>query len=399
MPLLGAGIERWVPKNVFAYDPPSSWYYAWWRPVKVVFDLKKAAEIKKQIDSLSVEDAESADFEEVFKENRRSSFLFPLLAAEGQKGAIILGRLLEPYRGKDEVDRQWLVIVASLGRIATPESQRILEDHLKWMMQTDWKEVKMVKIKGREIDVPVRDPRIAVLDSLLACLAGRGSLTATKIDALYGRAKECGLGWKLWMCGLEWSRQLMSEQKLLETIEDALKLCDKQELFDAMDINLSSDRASAISKFLRHEESRAMTKKMLLDSTEYSNVVFDFLLLQYMWNLFDKAEAGKGKYAIDEKVVDIVTRRRVGNHGKLSFTSKILLGCQTRTENRKWEQFLSNHAEKLEAKHEPVADSQIKRIHGVEGYGPKRPTGKDNERRAPREITKPGVYMPDLQNM
>jgi hypothetical protein len=80
-------------------------------------------------------------------------------------------------------DDSWLLIVASLGRIPSPEAQSVLEGELARMLK-ERTATHVVKTEGREIRLPGPDATIAPRDALLACLAGQRTLTAQKIDAL-----------------------------------------------------------------------------------------------------------------------------------------------------------------------------------------------------------------------
>lgn len=389
-----------LPRNVFEQDPSPD-PYNWWRPYRVIFDRKKVLEIQKQIDTVALEETETINLDDAFGENRKSVFLFPVLATNKEKGTIILRRFLQPYNKGKELDDEWLLIIASLGRIQTLQSQKILEEQLELIIK-EWKPNRLVTVKGRQIKVPNRDARQAPMDALIACLAGQKALTAKDIDSLCKKVKEPLSDWSLvwfpWEAGLEWAYQLMPEKTVLQIIEDGLNMCDEKELLKAMDLQVSSERLRAISHFLLgHKDVWTLTEKLILSNTTFKPEVFDFLIIHYMYILRYKAEIGNGVYPLDEKMVRLFTKREVIHHGKISYISKILLGCKSSKDYPEWQQFLSKHAENLDPKYDSSVETEIKRVHGVTEFGPyklQKVTFDRQERtKAFRSITKPGVHM------
>ncbi len=392
-----------LPPNIFEKDPISS-YYVWWRPYKVIFDRDKVLEIQNQIGAIPLSEAGTVNLDSVFGENRKSAFLFPVLATHGEKGTIILERFLQPYNEGKELDDEWLFIIASLGRITTTQSQKILEEQLELIIKR-WKPNKLVTVKGRQIKIPNRDARQAPLDALIACLAGQKILTAKDIDSLSKKVKEPISGYSgyslagfPWTSGLEWAYQLMPEKTVLKIIEDGLNMCDEKELLKAIDLQVSSESLRAISHFLLGpKDVWPLTEKLLLSNTTFKPEVFDFLLIHYMYILRYKAEIGNGVYPLDEKIVRLFTEREVSHHGKLSYISKILLGCKPSKDYPEWQQFLTKHAENLDPKYDSSVETEIKRVHGVTEFGPyklqKVIYDRQERTKTFRSITKAGVHM------
>ena len=126
VPLFGEEIStKGEVSNVFARDPISP-YNAWWRPYKVIMDPNRISILNQQIKQIPLEDAAEYNLRK-FGQKERSAFLFPVLALHGEKGAIILERFLAPYAEQEELDDQWLLITASLGRNISKRAQGVLE--------------------------------------------------------------------------------------------------------------------------------------------------------------------------------------------------------------------------------------------------------------------------------
>jgi hypothetical protein len=393
-----------LPRNIFENDPVISYCWVWWRPYKVIFDREKVLEIQNQIEAISLKDAGTIKFETAFGENTKSAFLFPVLATHAEKGTIILERFLQPYNKGKESDDEWLLIIASLGRIPTPQSQKILEEQLELIIK-EWKPDRLVTVKGRQIKVPNHDARQAPLDALIACLAGQKALTAKDIDSLSKKVKKPISGYSgyslagfPWTSGLEWARELMLEKTVLKIIEDGLNMCDEKELLKAMDLQASSERLSGIVYFLHGaKDVWPLTEKLLLSNTTFKPEVLDFLIIHYMYILRYKAEIGNGIYPLDERIVRLFTEREVSHHGKLSYISKILLGCKPSKDYPEWQQFLTKHADKLDPAYDSSVETEIKRVHGVTEFGPyklqKVIYDRQERTKAFRSITQPGVHM------
>jgi hypothetical protein len=383
---LSFGKEPNLPRNVFERDPALR-YYVWWKPYRVIFDREKVLDIQKQIDAIPVKQEESIELDKIFGENKKSAFLFLVLSTNGEKGVIILNRFLNSYK-KAEYDDEWLLIIASLGRIPTPQAQKILEEQLERLLK-EWKSTKLVTISGRQVQIPNLDVRTAPLEALIACLAGQKKLTAKTIDLICNEEQTFS-----WEVGLEWAHQLMPEKNVLQIIEDGLNMCDEKEILKAMDLQVSSERLYGISNFLLGpKDVWPLTEKLLLSNKVFKPEVLDFLIINYMYILRYKAEIGDGIYPLDDNIVNLFTKKEVIYHGKLSYISKILLGCKTSKDYPEWQQFLTKHAKMLDPMYETSVETEIKRVFGTEKQYTKNTYEREERIKAFMKITQPGVYM------
>jgi len=372
-----------LPRNVFENDPVVT-YMMWWRPYKVVFDKQKVLAIQEKINSIEMEKAASTE-PDFFSKEEQSAFLFPVLATYGDKGAVILECFLKKYSQKTLLDDRWLLIIACLGRIPTPHAEKILEDEFERVLK-EYDFSYLYRSPSRE-DIEIRrrspgnDGRRAIMDALLACLAGQQKLTASKIESFAAKYDK-GV-YFAWLQGLEWVYQLMPKEKVSETIEGLLMSCEDQEL--RVDGLSSTDRFKALWGFLgERKDIWPLMRNIALQQGERRKTVSDFLLKLYVVILSCYAETGKGVYPLDEDVVNAFITSGIENSRNLSVYCKILLGCKPSSEYPGWNEFLQNHAEHILKTDEIAVKDFVRSIH----------SGKAKERRISYTmIRNPGVYM------
>lgn len=377
-----------LPLNVFDKDPITGRYWMWWRPFKTVFDRQKVLAIQKQVEAIPIEDAASIDLDAAFGVNQKSAFLFPVLATHREKGTIILKRFLQKYANGGQLDDRWLLVIASLGRIPSPQSQKALEKEFERVLREyDFSKPRI--IRGRPVPVPQPDARKAVLDALLACAAGQGSLMATKVEMLCKQVPD--LTWLSWTIALEWTQHLMSERALLKMVEDGLNRCDDEDLNKGMNQQNTSDRLRAICEFLSGPKDMwSLTRKLVLQKGICRKKVSEYLLVQYSGIIVLQADYGNGKYPLDKKLVDVFTSTQISTCRALSVCCKILLNCEPSERFPPWEEFLAKHADKLDAKDVSYVRYWVERIRG-----PKPPGVKDvyKKHKVFGEIKEPGVHL------
>jgi len=374
-----------LPRNVFENDPFSRRYYAWWRPYKVIFDVETVLGIQKQIEAVPEEEASTVDFDEAFRENRHSAFLSPILATHGERGTVILERLLGEYEGVRELDDEWLLIVASLGRIPTARAEAILEAESDRVLKGElWKPRR----KSR-LGLSKPDARIALIDALLGCKAGQGALKAGDIEALCARARE--LTWITWTLGLEWARQLMPKEALLDILEKAFAGCDDADLAKAAAFEVASERLRAVQGFLGSaKDVWALTREFVLEKRYRRKAVWDYLRLLYCTVLMAEADHTRGRYSLDAEVVSFMTAAHIAPSRALSYCCKVLLSCQPSERNQEWEGFLASQAAHLADQDSSLVDGMVRRIHG-----PQRPEeqGVYDRPIRPGRADQPGVHL------
>ena len=357
----------------------------WWRPYKVIFDAETVLDIQKQIEAIPEEGASTVDFDEAFGENRRSAFLFPLLATHGEKGTILLERLLGQCRGRSELDNQWLLIVASLGRIPTARAEAVLEGELERVLKGElWKPRRRSAFGLTKLDA-----RVALVDALLACKAGRGSLSTRGIEGLCAQVPD--LTQLAWVLGLEWAWRLMPEHAVLEILERALAGCDDGDFANAMRLERRSDRLRAIEGFLLGpRDVWPLARKFMLREAVRRPGVSDYLRVLYCTLLVCEADGGNGAYTLDKETLGFVTNGDLGPCRALSYDCKVLLTCRPSAVFAQWDRFLSKHATALDPRDAGAAQDFVRRIHG-----PKRPEeqGVRDRHRGYEGVTAPGVHM------
>jgi len=388
---LGAAPPRHkLPPNVFDNDPITGRYWMWWRPYKTIFDHKKVLEIQEQVEAIPIEEAASIGLDAAFGVNVKSPFLFPVLATHGEKGTIILKRFLQKYANGGHLDNQWLLVIASLGRIPSPQSQKALEKEFERVLREyDFPKPRIRVIRGRPVPIPQLDARKAVLDALLACAAGQGSLTATKVETLCKQVPD--LTWLSWTVALEWTQQVMSERALMEMVEGGLSRCDDKDLAKAMNLEIPSDRLRAIREFLQAPKDMwPLTRKLVLRKGKPTKMVSKYLLVLYSTVLVFQADYGNGRYPIGKEVVDVFTATQIVDSRQFNLNCKILLNCEPSKRFPQWEQFLAKHAHKLHLRDDPLVQAMMECIRGS-----KPPGAKDvyEKHKAFRQVKKPGVHL------
>lgn len=397
---VGISGELSPPPDVFARAPASR-RVTWWRPEKVVFNPYEALSIQRQIDQLSLDQVSTISLDAAFGVNANSAFLPCILATKGEKGLIILERLLEPYRKGRKLDNKWLIAVAAVGRVPTPRAKQVLLEHLKWLLGR-WSNDIARQVRG--LYAP-----IAVVDALVASAAMEGSITARYIDSIAQICasqsdrvrREIAIS-GAWELGLEWAQEFLPEPNLLKTVSDALHMCDDTELRRSMEMTGPSARLLGIRDFLlSSKDSWSVVEKLLRSSATDPQArprVREFLVTQYMHVLTQKARLGKGTYPLDEQVIGSIVSMDIDRSSELSFSSKVLLACRPSMADARWEAFLSRHAADLDPKEAGPVDTVIRLIHGTNEFGPHVATIDPNifDRRSKKDSVsraEPGVYM------
>lgn len=392
IPLFGEEIStKGDISNVFAQDPISP-YDAWWRPYKVIMDPNRVFILNQQIKQISLEEASKYDLNN-FGEMERTAFLFPILALHEEKGAILLERFLTPYAQQEELDDQWLLIVASLGRNTSKTAQEVLEEEFQRILPK-YGPYKYIKVKGKTIKIPTLDARVSVLEALLACMAARQSLTGDEIKRLSRQIKEDQLQYLLFNASLEWGRKFLDEQSLMNLIESELLMCEADDFKNCRDMELGySAKLSAIRDFLgRSKDDWPLTRKLMIWQEGRSGILFEYLRLQCLHNLIYQAEISQGGYPIDESIAQLYDK--MNDSARLSYCCYVLSACKPSQELPGWQSFLKKHAKQI-SRYKSSADYQIEQIHKEKITDEDKYKYRYNEYITKRYdfIKEPGIYM------
>jgi len=350
-----------LPRNVFADSPYTRRYYMWWAPHDVIFDPDKVSAIQQLIEAIAPEEAEVVDLGRAFGPERHSGFLFPILAAQGEKGAVILERLLGEYEGR-ELDDEWLLIVASLGRIPIRRAEEALEAEFERVIRTGaWD-----RRNRRRGILSKPDARIPLIDALLACKAGQGSLSAADIEAITaGAPNRPFLAWTL---GLEWARHLMSEDQLIELLECGLEGCSDADLAARGAVAPSSGRLDGIYEFLvSPKDVWPLSRRFILRRAERRKAVVDYLRLLYCGLLVLEADDTSGKYSLDPEAVAFITAQPPLRSRGLSTCCSILLSCERSEDVPEWDAFLRQAGQRLDPRDVSFVEYFVRRIHSPKG--------------------------------
>lgn len=382
-----------LPANVFEQSPYSWNYYNWWRPYRTIFNPEKVSEIQRRVDAITTPEARCVNLEDSLGSRATSSFLYPVLAANGAKGRIILERYLSEYANGARLDDRWLLIIAALGRNASAETQEVLENEFDRIL-------KEYSFPGNRPSngILTADARLPVADALLACMAAEQTLTAQSIEKLVQRIHGTPQNDLLWMIGLEWARALTPEEKVLEILEDAFSGCTDAELLAFMNGAIEqSGRVSVLVKFSSGPaDVWALTRGLLLRKVERRNVVSDYLLTLYTGILTSQADSADGAYQLDEDVISAYCNRAIRTNRFLAMHCWVLARCRPSQYSRCWEQFLAEHGSNLHADDETAAQNLLKRIldpHAPEKTPELRSFYDETRKRPFSKISKPGVHL------
>ena len=377
-----AAPER-LPRNVFKAEAKYPRYLQWWRPLRVVFDDQKVADIERRLVALPAAQAEYADLDTVLGEHKDSVFVFPVLAVQGDKGLDILNRWLAEYRQGRQFDDRWLLIIATLGRMPSPASQCLLEAELdRLFAEYDFEQ------RG---SVPIVESYLPVIDALFGCLAGQGKLTVQDIERLAPmlRARE-GLGWIL---ALEWARPLMNDQDVLQLLEDCIAGCDDEDLRKAMNHEIASTRLRSIIGFLASPKSNwPITRSLLLRQRERRKTLDQFLHAENLAILALEGEASGGHYKIDEQLVNKFTAVVLPAHRGIAVTCWMLTHFEPSMHSPPWQAVLAEHSRNLDERDRATAQYRVDLAFG-RGESPRAMKPAYDLVDLPEVYDKPGVHI------
>jgi len=382
-----------LPANVFDKAPYSRQYQNWWRPFRTVFDVDKVSEIQRQIDGITTTEARGVILRDLFGNNATSSFLYPVLAANGAKGRIILKLLLSDYTSGAPLDDRWLLIIAALGRSPSAETQKILEGEFDRVLS----EYTFSPVTPSN-PVPTADARLPVADALLACMAGEQILTAKAIERLVQRIQGTPQNELLWMIGLDWARTLMPEEEVLNILEGGFGGCTDSDLLAAMNQDMKqSGRLSVLAKFCSGPgRIWPLMRAFLLRKTTRRQALKDYLLTLYAGILVSQADSRDGTYQLDERVVDTFCNSQISVNRSFALRCWVLSRCRASLQSPCWENLIAEHGENLREDDRSMAQSFLDRIldpHASEKTPELRNFYDENGRRPFSTIARPGVHI------
>ena len=373
-----------MPRNVFEDPPYCHRYHNWWCPYRTKYEPDTVRRLQKHLDEIAPVSAAGVDVAAEFGADSSSAFLYPVLAANGPKGAAILERLLSTYADGGRLDDRWLLVVAGLGRNVSAGTEDILSKELDRVL--------------REYDFSpaarAANARLPVADALLACKAARQSLTAADITSVYEQFGERSQRSLLWTIGLYWARKLMPAEDVVGIYEDGFAGCSDADLLGVMDMRPNSntaDRAIALrNSAISTRAVWPITRSLLLRESQRRKVLSEFMVVLYSLVLVTQAADTDGRYDIDEDVIDAVCRRNVETRRFLARNCWILARCEPSMKSERWEAFLHEHASRLPEDSRLEAKAMLDRI-----LGPKDRTNTglyDDKPRSP-ETSEPGVHL------
>jgi hypothetical protein len=340
-------------RSVFEKTPATAprRYNDWWRPIKVVPDTRVMWDISERAEAIpDPESAAKADLDAVFDKYSSSAFVFPVLAGGGRTGAALLERYLAPYAGRKPLDDRWLLIIAALGRNATP----LAHDHLTHELDRVREEYPYDK-KAQSADA-----RKPVIDALLGGLAQRQELNKREIIGLVAKAPD--LEWFIWIAGLEWVQLHLGDAPTTRMAYEGIALSSTDDRQSRLSGGQAGDRLRAIENFLGYSpRETALLKDLITDRRTRSSKATDYMLALYLAFLAGQASLSGGVYPIDQRIVAEYRSRNPRSSRLLASSCKILLEYRSSVEIAGWRQFLSKHAAQAAAADESYVEFMIKR--------------------------------------
>ncbi|MCY2931471.1 MAG: hypothetical protein NTV86_18675 [Planctomycetota bacterium] len=362
-------------------SPNTGAYWLWWRPYKIVPDDDVVRAIRGRCDALDESKARSLSLDQMFHENARSAFLYPVLSGQKEKGCIILGRMLAEYAGGKALDDRWLLIVAALGRNAAPLANVMLKAELQRFRE------EYAAKPGRPEDEVYRfvDPRRPLLDAIMASEVAANTLTIKEVDDY---AQEfAGQFVPVGSMALDWTEAL-APGRLGDFVLAMIDSCTDADLAAASGQKPTSAKLQAVRTYWGRKSTWPLARRLVLEGKGREKAR-GFLKTQWLSILVCQADSTQGQYEITREMADVYVKTPPAPSSGLASCCAILLQCKPSRSIAEWETFLAAGAARLDPKDRDFVEYFAKRIRGQVDV-PGRPTYEGSPMPAPRTQ---GVHM------
>jgi len=344
----------------------------WWRPTKVVDPNGQVAQIAKSISELPPGT--------LLGDRAQSSLLIPAAVQAGESGRAVLAQVLAEYQSDKPLDDRWVLSVAGLGRIPSPESGSILRAELRRVVRS----YDLIKTSA---DRPV-------LDALLACEAGRGALTADMLDELGGISPVTGRHWTWWM-GLAWANALMPREAVVDLIVDGLGECTDTELEARLEMRSTEGRETGIRSFLMGppREVWPVLDELLVRSADLDPLRGDWVRSMYLGTvvLYRTVLAPDADYQPPDELLSVLMVPPTKHWRGYGSTCAMLHACRDGIAPRtEWEHFIDKYAS-IDPQETEIAKAMV--AHLLSDKGKVRAIVERRPSSVVTDGTTPGVYL------
>ncbi len=357
-------------RNVFENEFLTPHYPTWWRPEAVIFDEVAVPAIDEAIEAIPEEDAGTVDIREALGEHADSAFVFPLMAAYGEKGVVLLRRLLAEYADGHDLDNRWLLIVASLSRTGLASAEEVLRKELARVEETGiWLEKGPLARPG----MPRRhNPRRALWDGIVACQAFGGRLSTASVEELDETVTPKTITGLVWMFALDWGKRLMPEEEFVDLMAGGLALSDATDLEREAAPESVSGRQGMIGKFCCRKGYGPRLAKALARHDAWADKAHaDYSLVLVMQSFCSVVQQTGGRYPLDVETAKLLVESDLPHSRSLSMSAAVLLACEPLPERDGWREFLARHASALAPEDEEITEFVIGRVEAKKTEEPR----------------------------
>lgn len=365
--------------NAFSAIPYPRSIFIWWRPYQTILTEETAIRIRSQLDGLSTDGTTPIELDTFLGNDITTAFLFPVLASEGDNGAVLLRRMLDKYSDGRKLDDRWLLIVFALGCNDSDQVISALRQELRRIQDM---------FAGANPRRTV-DAKLPIIDALSIALARRGTLTYAELGA-FSKADPERAG-AIMRLGLNYAHAWMSEKEVLDIIYEALKRIDQDFILRSLESGeQESGHLRALRDFLLAPRNVwPIGKQALLGSAALGKHARDFVLVIYLFVMTHHAQASQGIYDVNSAVADKYLEIDLSQYPQGPLAAYALLGCTPSSRLPMWERYLENLAKHIQPQYLAMADGIVRRSREM--------TPETKQLYDPDEVTprrrEPGIYL------
>jgi hypothetical protein len=255
--------------------------------------------------------------------------------------------------------------------MADPAAQQRLEAELA-RVQKEYNFDRLVETPGKTPAPPLQDARVALVDALLACQAGQGTLTAAKVEAL--RNLWTDKGWLVWTAALEWTHRYQDESEVARLIRDGVALREPPDLARAVGVEPPTAPVRAVRDFLvSRRDLWPLARGLAVQEAGRGTPASLFYVVIYTYVMVAEAKAGGGAFTLSDDVVKAFAAATIETCRGLSMNCKILAACRPSKPSPEWTKFLEGHATFTDPKDELYVEFVIDAIKTAKAAPPADP--------------------------
>lgn len=375
--LAGAPPKR--APNAFSAIPYPRSIFIWWRPYETILAEGAATRIRSELDRSSTDGVNTLELSELLGDDIKTAFLYPVLANEGDKGAVLLRHMLDEYSDGRTLDDRWLLIVLSLGCNESADAVPVLRQELRRVQHI---------FAGADLR-RTADAKLPIIDALLINLSRHGILTYAEVESL--SQVDPDRAGAIFLLALHYAQRWMTQDQFLRMVREALHQIGDDSILRSLNSGSQQEGyLRALRDFLLAPRGVwPLARLIVLDATTLKKHAHDFILVTYLLVLTHQANASQGIYDIERAIVDQYLSSDLSAYPQASFAATILLRCTSSTRIPGWDGYIRDLAGHIRPKDIEMADYLAGETRQVthekqQLYDP------DGAARQPRQ---PGIYL------